>query len=162
MAVSTVSSITGQGWQLIATNTTTSGTSSTFSGLAGYKRFMLSWKGIGLSSGLGINIRFNGDSTNNNYASIYYGLGGSSLAAESTKILLSSVGNNAANFSGTLYIDNVLEAAPKMIDGIGQEGGGSAAGVIKGTWVSESAITSIALLGGTFSAGTVSLYGIAA
>lgn len=162
MAVNTVSTSSLQNWQLIATNATTSGTSSTFSGLAGYKRFMLSWKSISLSSGLGINIRFNSDATSNNYASIYYGTSGSSIGVESTKILLSSVGNNSNNFSGTIYIDNVLEAAPKMIDGVGQEGGGSAAGVIKATWINESAITSIALLGGTFSGGSISLYGIAA
>ena len=51
MAVGTVSGINEDSYQLIATNTTTSGSTTTFSSLDSYKKLILSWQGVTQSAG---------------------------------------------------------------------------------------------------------------
>lgn len=162
MAVNTVSTSSLQNWQLIATNTTTSGTSTTFSGLAGYKAFMVTWKGVNFSAASVLSMRFNSDTTNHNYSSIFLGVGSTSANLESAKIVLSSGGNSSTGFDGFVSITNVLEIAPKVVSGVGTDGSASYGGKVEGAWLNEAVMTSISLFGGTFTAGSISLYGIAA
>ena len=64
MATSNVSAIDNDVWQLVATNSPTSGTTITFSGLTGYKKYMLIANNLTGNATTTINITFNGSSTN--------------------------------------------------------------------------------------------------
>jgi hypothetical protein len=152
MATSTVSSTTGQGWVTIGTTTTTSGTSATlFSGIAGYKKLMLTWVGYNSSTSTSNEyLRFNGD-TGANYAARL----GAAANTGNTTIPLNA--SNSGARSGYLIIDNVIEAAPKIAIG------NTPNYDINAAWFDTSALTSISLTSGTaFTAGTWTLYGIAA
>ena len=152
MAVGQVSSISEDNWQLIQTNTTTSGTSSTFSGLSGYKAFMLACE-FTSSSGYS-SLKFNGSTTY--YGGVLtYGTGGMS---ERNAIYLTS-GSGTGVF-GTLLITNVLSVAPKPVTG--SNGANTAGGNINASWTGTDPITSIVIASPGFTSGEIRLYGIAA
>jgi hypothetical protein len=159
MAVGTVSGVNlDEAWQLIATNSPSSASSSTFSSLSGYKRFWLVYKNLTPSGATEFAIRFNGDSTTGNYGSttLWYA---SNIEAENTQIKLTAI-NTANGSTGSAVIENSLKdvhkvtVEPSLYAVIGG-----------GIWVPSSPtdITSIEVrpMSGTFT-GTIYLYGIAA
>jgi hypothetical protein len=170
MATGTVSSINQDNWQLIGTNSPTSGTSTSFTGLSGYKKYMLVWAPITFtaSTSTRITATFNADSTSGNYASVAtdgvsYSGAGTYNTVRDTAISLS--GYTAATHTGYLIIDNANQAIPKVCSGQGYSTDQGYYCMLNGVWLSTSTITSIELnrAGGsqTISSGTIKLYGIA-
>jgi hypothetical protein len=153
MAVGQVSTTNITPWQLVSTVTTTSGTTATFSSLAGYSKYMLCWNGVTLTSG-SLLLRFNGSSTN--YASLEANNTG--YNGETTGITLSGAGANAAGF---IEIFDALSAGPKRIEGVNAKV--SYPGYLRGVWNNTDAITSMVVTAANaYTAGTWTLYGIAA
>lgn len=111
MAVGTVSGITPEdNWQLIAT-TSAAGTSSvTFNSFSGYKKLLLTVRGItksGSSSYLGVQL--NGDTASGNYASsVIEGTANQFIAGYDT------AGASASYF----WIENVDQSVPHKVSGI--------------------------------------------
>lgn len=165
MAVGTVSSSTVDNWQLIATNSPTSGTTSTFSGLSGYKRYLVVFNGVTISANGILCLQFNGNTSN------YFGggLGNNSTGGNASQGLTSKLMMGAAAqdnlFNGHIFIENLL-SGPKIANGFMFTGNAQNLGaLVNGGWNDTSAVTSIVIgmnSSQTFSAGTISLYGIAA
>lgn len=159
MAVGTVSSANDDVWQLIATNTPSSATSSTFSSISGYKKLMLVWSG-NCSAADKFWMRFNGDSTAANYggASALYGTAnGSWNAGDAVIPLIGYVDSSTITTVACAVIDYANVDTPKLMQITGTR-----TTVGNGVYLGN-AITSI-LVGassGTFT-GTLKLYGIAA
>ena len=156
MATGQVSSTNITPWQLVSTVTTTTGTTATFSSLAGYKQYMLCWNGVttGTASGT-ILLNFNGTSTN--YSSVInYGSG---ATKNTTGIGLTTTYTST---DGYVNIYDVLSSGPKEVAGISAEN--YYPGHLKGVWNNTAAITSMVITsnGGAYTAGTWTLYGIAA
>ena len=158
MATGSVSALDQDTWQLIATNTTTSGTTSTFSSLSGYKKYMVTWEGVARASG-GVTLTFNGSTS---------GYSGGDILAYSSSQQTSHSGircawNGIAGASSGFYlIDNVNNGAPKIVKGEITDGNDNWIQHISGAWLNTDAITSITFTsGGAFSAGSMKLYGIA-
>lgn len=166
MATGLVSSINYDNWQLIATNTPTSGTSSTISGISGYKKLMVVVKNITMSGGSAWYnlIRFNSDS-NTNYVSTVNA--GGSTKYYNYGIALDVYDTAAGVRSAVVTIDNVLGIGAKPVSGTGGNTDNGFA-MVQGAWISDSAITSITLVASagsntfTSNTGTFSVYGIAA
>ena len=161
MATGTVSSVSGDVWQTIATTASTSGTSVTFSSLAGYKKFLLTWQNVGTNSSLThIKLQFNSDTTSGNYVGNLIG----STPESRVNFIPLHTNNQASGITGFMYIDNALGASPKPVNGTTSEGGGGYPTEVIGMWFGTGAITTIAatLVSSSFSAGTFTLYGIAA
>jgi hypothetical protein len=163
MATGQVSSITGDNWQLIATNTPTSGTSTTVSSITGYKRLMIVVKNITMTSATYYSIlTFNSD-TGNNYSSLTVN---GSLSDNRRNAVTFDISNSATGArSGVLYVENVLGIGAKTFTGTtGNVTNGYAQ--TSGAWINDSAITSVTFTSvagtNTFTAGTFSVYGIAA
>ena len=154
MATGTVSSTNITPWQLISTVTTTSGTTATFSSLAGYSKYMLCWNGVAMASG-SLLLQFNGTSTN--YASLEANPNG--YNGEITAITLTGGGTTA---NGFIEIFDALSTGPKRTEGVSIKV--SYSGFLRGVWNNTSAITSMVITsnGGAYTAGTWTLYGIAA
>lgn len=146
MAVDSVSAIDKDTWQLVATNTPTSGTTSTFSGLSGYKKYLLVAEDVTGTSGE-LRVTFNGSSTN--YICIIEG-----AANSKTYIILSL---NSTSASGYLTIDNVNNGGPKVCFGVDY-----VAYPVYSMWHNTADITSITVTRTTaYTGGTLKLYGIA-
>jgi len=65
MATGTVSSVTGDVFQQIATTTVTSGSEVNFTSISGYKTLMVVFNRATLAAGNGLWLEFNGDTANN-------------------------------------------------------------------------------------------------
>lgn len=157
MAVGTVSGINEDSYQLIATNTTTSGSSTTFSSLGSYKKLILAWEGVTQSSGPML-VRFN--SSTSSYYGRWYSIvaGVLQIAADGVPLNYNSVNTSIA---GYIVIENTNNNAPKVIRGNSTDTNPRDA-EIQGSWFTADTVTSLAIVStGTFSAGTFSLYGIA-
>jgi hypothetical protein len=160
MAVNTVSTISYDNWQLINTVSTTSGSSVTVAtGISGYKRFLFVWSGVGQGTAVNLLATFNASATN--YAAGAISAGTTANLWSTTNIPLDSYSTTSGR-GGYIYIENVLAAAPKTWNGWAIDD--SIVSTLGGVWNNTSAITSveIKLSGGTFNAGSASLYGIAA
>lgn len=160
MAVGTVSGVDpADNWQLIATNTPSAASVSSFTSLSGYKKFWLVYKNVTTSISSQLALRFNSDSTSGNY-------GGDSFWAstyveswvQDARIVAVS---GSSFYGGSVIIDNSLPAIhtitvnPSYYNTVGG-----------GVWMPTTAtdITQIdfrTTAGGTLS-GTIYLYGIAA
>lgn len=169
MAVSTVSSLSRDNWQLIATNSPTSGTSSSFTGLSGYKKYKLVWDSVivSASSFYSLVVNFNGSTTK--YAagtSVFNDNSEANNSVSDLRIPLYPYSYNDTRTNGWLDIDNALEAIPKTVNGYGYGTNTGYFTRIEGGWYDTAAITSIAVStwsgSATFSSGTIRLYGIAA
>lgn len=152
MATGTVSSITGDNWQLISSVTpTAAATEVTFSSLSGYKTIMLSLKDVTSSGGF-LSCYFNGDLTGGDYV-------GSAANGTGTYIGLAS--SSASARAAFAIINDVNKSIPHRVDvGVWYTQGNSIQ-----AWTNPTPITSITVYldGQTFSgAGTVAIYGIAA
>lgn len=158
MASGTVSSVQQPNWQLIQTNTTTSGTTSTFTGLSGYSQYLVTYS---FSSGAASPyLNFNSDSTSGNYAG--YIQNATNISVMSTAIPLHYQSNTASSFYGYVTISNANQTTPKFVSGV--TAAAPYGGIITSSYFAASAITSITITTntGTFSSGTITLYGIAA
>lgn len=158
MATGTVSSINQDNWQLIATNTTSSGTSSTFS-FSGYKRLLLAWDNI--TSATATYLSFSLNSSTSGY------VGGGWLPGNNGYNSYSTIGvldpfATTGDRSGYLYIENTASSAPKTYQGWGNDD--SFPFILNGAWINSSAVTSLQVQftgGQTFTGGSFSIYGIA-
>lgn len=158
MAVGTVSTSTSDNWQLITSITTSSGTSSTISStISGYKKLMVVWNISGNTDNSGgLWLRFNNDSSGNygGVASLY-----STNILNGTTILPIS-GYFYSTAVGYVVIKDTDKTTPKTIEAAG----GNATVGANGIWIGSSAVSRIDIgtTGGSFTGGTVYLYGIAA
>jgi hypothetical protein len=148
MATSTVSSVTGDVWQLI-TSVTASGTSVSFSSLSGYKTLMIAFQKITTGATATLSFQLNTDTTNN-YS------GGNAASTENAIIV---AGNTSSTRSGLAIIYDADKAIPHKIESA--TGASNAANLQ--AFLEPAAITSIeAKAGGqTFTGGTIAVYGIA-
>ena len=146
MATSSVSALDQDTYQLVGTNTPTSGTTSTFSSLSGYKKYILVAEDV-TGSSAELRVTFNGSST---------GYVGIIVATANTKTFVYlSVGST--NSSAYIIIDNVNNGGPKIIKGIEHN-----AYVTEGMWNNTADITSITVTRtSAYTGGTLKLYGIA-
>jgi hypothetical protein len=161
MAVGQVSSLTGDNWQLIATNTPTSGTSTSFTSLSGYRKFRLIWSALAFGSSADLLCRFNSDSTNK-YIGAASGYSSSTSKGWSSAATVS--GSSISTHYGFLDIEDVDKTFPKKMQGAWDNQSVGVGDVLNGIYIGSSAITSISLedsSGNTISAGTVYLYGLA-
>jgi hypothetical protein len=152
MAVGTVSGISPEdNWQLIS-SVTPSGTSHTFSSLTGYKHLWVIGKGITKSGADYIGMRPNNDTTAGNY-----GLGWASGTSQTS--LIANTTAAAQGVSAKIY--NIDQAIPHKIDGTYDANQWSPADA----YVNPVVITSLVIhcyTTGSFTGGTLSLYGIPA
>lgn len=162
MATGSVSALDQDTWQLIATNTTTSGSTSTFSSLSGYKEYIIAYEGVSISADGSAKLTFNSNTSN------YYG----GVHLQNTSGYVENASNGLKlNYSakrtllnGLISIKNVNNGAPKIVEGyLILQAGDDYPTNIKGGWTNTDAITSITITtaSGTFSAGSMKLYGIA-
>ena len=161
MATGQVSSLTGDNWQLIATNTPTSGTSTSFTSLSGYNKFRLICSNLAFGGSADLLCRFNSDS-GSNYIGSASGWSSATSNAWSTAATLG--GNSNTNHYAFIDIENVDKTFPKKIQGAWGDQANGYGDVINGIYIGSSAITSISLQdssGNTISGGTVYLYGLA-
>jgi hypothetical protein len=157
MATGTVSSISGDNWQLVATNTPTSGTTNTttFSSLSGFKKYMVMLK-TGQTSAGSFYFTINGGSGGGVIGGGYINKGSQGQANSSGTLVLSD--GNTGTMHGGVIIDNTDKPGPKnvIINGTGGIGGG---------WLDvNSSVTSITISADTnfTTTPTFILYGIAA
>jgi hypothetical protein len=157
MATGQVSSITSDNWQLIATNTTTSGTTSSFS-FSGYKRLLLTWN-VNTAASSNIYFLLNGATTNyggGTWVNEYNG----QFNVSNTAIYINGI-VQSGNKDGYCIIENAAAGAPKLVNGFDNENG--YVSTIASSWNNTAALTSLAITtSSAFNAGSISLYGIAA
>jgi hypothetical protein len=157
MAVGTVSTVEQDNWQLIATNSPSAASSSTFSSVAGYKKLMLVFKNMTTSVGGSMRLSFNSDTTAHNYMSnTFWGPNGQDYA--SSYILLGTYPYTTQPRGGYAVIENVNQSMPHTVNGASFD-----AFTIAAAYLVADPITSVTITGpgGTLT-GTLSLYGIAA
>lgn len=150
MAVGTVSSISDDTWQLISTTTMAGATSYTLSSITGYKRLMVAVTNGTKSGGDYWIVRFNGDTTEGDYA----GQGGSSN--------FHYIANNVTSATAALVI---VEDADKSVPHLLHVGGYGATTEASAGYLDPTPITSITITttgSSTLNSGTIRLYGIAA
>lgn len=163
MATSNVSALDQDTWQLIATNTTTSGSTSSFTGLTGYKKYMLAYDNVSLNTTNSSYLQFNSDTGNNYFGGLSLGETDGTFQNQKDRIKLNYSGIYTI-LSGLIVIENVNNAGPKMVSGrINGRQNDDWVIPIFGGWLTTDTITSMVITAGTgsFSAGTIKLYGIA-
>ena len=156
MAVGTVSaSNTDDIWQLIATNTPSSASTTSFTSISGYKKLMVTWQIT--SSTANLQIRLNNDTTSGNHAGTSFMYGTYADRNYGTYFPVSNYVDNPTG--GYAILRDTDKTTPKFIDEIG----GMAGAVARGIYFGSSAVTQLDLLpsSGTIT-GTVKLYGVAA
>ena len=149
MAVGTVSSVSGDVWQLISSSSPTSGTSVSFTSIAGYKTLMLAFKGVTTAANSYMIVRFNNNSSAGSYSA---GVG------NETSMILS--GDSSAR-GGAIIIYDADKTVPHKIEKSNYD----ATHLVSGFYTDPVAITRVDLISresSAFTAGTVYLYGIAA
>lgn len=158
MAVGTVSSVEQDNWQLIATNTPSAASSSSFTSISGYKKLMLVFSG-NRSDAEAFWIRFNGDTTAANYggaSALYATANGTWNAGNAYIPFIGYVDGSTTGTVACAVIDYVNVDTPKLMQITGTR-----TTVGNGVYLGN-AITSILVSTnvGTFT-GTLTLYGIA-
>ena len=158
MAVGTVSSsVVDDPWQLIATNTPTGTTTSTFSSISGYKKLMVVWKALTTGSAVELYLRVNNDSTSGNYATRNANYGNGDIAANN---LIALNGYSKASNSGLIVIENANQSTPHQISDFADDSTYTFFGAI----LLADPITRIDITnnGSNFSSGSIQLWGVAA
>lgn len=152
MATGTVSTLDPNQWQLVSTVTPTSGTSVTFSSLAGYKKYLIVAKNLYTSATSNWIMQFNGDTA----------VGAYTYSSGDIAYFQIGTGNSAS--PGTAMwaiIDDADKSMPHLV----QAKATANTNWYQDYYVTTSAITSILIstAGGTatFTGGTIYLYGIA-
>ena len=154
MAVGTVSSTTSDNWQLISTTSISAGTATpiTFSSVSGYKTLMLSFKNVTTSVDSYLIVRFNNDTSYGTYA----------VSNSGWNYFIIGPNGTTGQRAGVAIIYDADKTLPHKVETSGYD---TAANTPLAYYTDPVAITRIDLIareGGTFSAGTVYLYGIAA
>jgi hypothetical protein len=150
MATGTVSSVTGDVWQLIS-SVTASGSSVNFSSLSGYKKYLVVGRAVYTASGNNYALVINDDTTAGDYT---YNSGNSAFI---------QIGSGTSSATGNAFwatIDDADKAIPHEI----QAKATANTNWAKDYFVTTSAVTKITVTtvtADTFSGGTISLYGIA-
>ena len=156
MAVGQVSSISQDNYQLIATNSPTSGLTSTFT-FSGYKKLLLTFN-YTTASGTRAYMQFNGSDTNyggGTWVNEYNG----NFFVTNTAVGLDGI--TTTPHDGYAIIENAAAGAPKIIKGASNNNGYVSS--IDSCWNNTAAVTSLVVtVGAAFSTGSISLYGIAA
>ena len=164
MATSNVSALDQDTWTLIATNTTTSGATSTFSGLSGYKEYLIAWENISQDTNGNAFLRFNSDTGNNYFGGMTILNYTGSLRNKRDRIKL-TWDDYRTTINGYISIKNVNNGAPRLIEGeLLDSSENQYVMKISGGYTPITAITSIVITAGgagSFSAGSMKLYGIA-
>jgi hypothetical protein len=152
MAVGTVSSLSPNEWQLISSASLTSGTSSSFTGLSGYKTYMLAFKNVTTSANSYLVVRFNNDTSTGAYAAgsdgYTYQLLSHNIAAEGR--------------AGAAIIHDADKAVPHKLETTSYSAGFSMSPTFYTDPVAITRIDLVSRESQAFTAGTVYLYGIAA
>jgi hypothetical protein len=151
MATGTVSSVTGDVWQLIASNTpTTSPTQIDFSSISGYKTIMVVFKQVNTGASATIAFTCNNDTNTGDYA------GGNTTGTETSIRVIS---NSAGVRGGMAIIYDVDKSVPHSVWVAGDDATRS----VNQGYLEANPITTISATAGgqAFTAGTISLYGIA-
>ena len=155
MAVGTVSGVNQtDNWQLIS-SVTPSSTAVTFNSISGYSRLMVVYKVMTTSASVWIYLRVNNDATAGNYASCSTYTSADQLQSNSYIVLNGTQGNT---HSGLVVIENTDKSIPHQISDLANVFVSSYTGAI----LLASPITRVDILGGTFTGGTVELWGVAA
>ena len=162
MATGSVSALDQDTWQLIQTNATTSGTTSTFSNLSGYKKYLVTWEGVGRSGGGGVvSLKFNSSSSNyfGGVVAAYNGDVGQNTNFSEIRCTLNGV---TGAMQGFYLIENTNSGAPvKTVKGEVTDGNGNYIQETRAGWINTDEITSIVFSSAAFNAGSMKLYGIA-
>lgn len=155
MAVGTVSGIDPQdNWQLITSTTITSGqTSQTYSSLSGYKHLLLTARSVIGTAGELIAVRPNNDTSSGNY--VLNGTGRMSY------FQFAYYFDGSTATAGAFEIKNIDKALPHEV---WYSSANTNAAQGKQYWVKPEVITSLNLsaTGGSWTSGTIELYGIPA
>lgn len=155
MAVGTVSGINQtDNWQLIS-SVTPSGTAVTFNSISGYSRLMVVYKAMTMSASVWIYLRVNNDATAGNYASMAAYTSANNLESNNYIVLAGTTSNS---HSGMVVIENADKSTPHQVSQIASANISQYTAAI----LSSSPITRVDILGGTFTGGTVELWGVAA
>jgi hypothetical protein len=169
---------TSGGMTLLST-TTLSGSSTVVSSISGsYNQLQVQISGYYASVGGGFTLRFNGDTTANAYfstvgdwnssavystAAVWYSWMGTGYTLTSNSFDPSS-GNNITTFTLPNYTDTTGRKTLSSYSNFKINGGSTpyGAGATFGAWNNTAAITSITFIppGGTWTAGTVKIWGI--
>lgn len=159
MAVGTVSaSNTDDIWQLIATNTPSAATTSTFSSISGYKKLMLTYQ-LTCASNARYYVRLNSDSTAGNYGGmtlLWASLGG---ARPDDRLMMTAYPDTST--TGYWVLADTDKTTPKFIEKFG----GVSVGTLNGIYLGTSSVSSLTIAendGGYAFSGTIKLYGVAA
>jgi len=152
MATGSVSAIDREEYILIATNSPTSGSTSTFSGLSGYKKYLIIANAITGTANCQIKATFNNNTSN------YFGMLQATTAIYDGILCIHDSGASTGYFQLEVNYANST-TSPKICTGFDRP----SCQVTYGYWNNTSAITSIELVRstGTYTGGTFSLYGIA-
>jgi hypothetical protein len=159
VAVGTVSGVSPEDqWQLIATNSPSAATSSSFTSISGYKQLRIAYKLTSTANGIfGYYLQFNSDSTMGNYGSVV-SLFTSNQVRNGDRMYISGYTETNAS-AGYATILDADKTTPKTLGAFGSQWSTAGSGV----WMGSSAISSILFSNdsGTFT-GTIYLYGIPA
>lgn len=156
-------------WTLVASSAPSGVSTVTFSSLSGYKKYrIIIDKAMTMSTGGGINVRFNGDSTYGNYA--YRGRSNTwnstteNVYGNDSVFPLADYVNGAISSNGHGYVevDNANIAAAKFLRGQGAtncpgDGSKTSSHEYIGSYASTAAITSVTVF--TTAAGTSNFSG---
>ena len=155
MAVGTVSGVNQtDNWQLIS-SVTPSSTAVTFNSISGYSRLMVVYKAMTTSANVWIYLRVNNDATAGNYASIATYTSANNLESNNYIVLNGTPSNN---HSGLIVIENTDKSIPHQISDLAN----AVVSQYSAAILLASPITRVDILGGTFTGGTVQLWGVAA
>ena len=158
MAVGTVSSVDSDVWQLIATNSPSAASSTSFSSISGYKKLMVVWQVTASTTGANnwLLVRLNSDSTSGNYGSIA-ALDGTNVNRSLSSFYVTAY-TDTGGVTGYAIISDTDKTTPKFLEKVGSND----ALITSGIYVGSSAVTALSLHTNTGTiTGTVSLYGIA-
>jgi hypothetical protein len=154
MATGTVSSVSGEQWQLITTNTPALATTTTFSSLSGYKSYLVLFNSTTVTTATNIYVDFNG---NVGTADYYVNAGSNGVGTGTgSQVRLSAAVNSA--FNGWFRIDDATSSNIKKLSG----GGSQQLGIGEGYWNHTDPVTSIRFSFDHTISGPFVLYGIAA
>ena len=167
MAVNTVSTLTSDNWQQIATASLTGVNKYNFTGLSGYKKYMLVWSGTTTASSTNNLLYINATTTTTAaYVCSLMGTSSSQSAGYQDLFYLSFGATTTSGGTGYIIIDNANSTViPKAITGVSTDNFTSYSWNINGAFLSASAISNLDFTNGNnynYTAGTVTLYGIAA
>lgn len=167
MGISTLQRSIGDNWELIATNTPTTATQSTFSSIAeNYSKLLVTVDVTHSSSTTPIVLTFNNSTSGylcfGSYGFVNSTVGIFNTSSTSGHILASANGSYGGTASlGFAIIESAQTTGGKIIKSWGQAGGGGypMSLEVNGFWAGTAAITEIDIDGPSMT-GTIKLYGV--